>query len=562
MKILLIYPYPLYDRSGAHEEDITAVPVGLFYIGAILKEQGYDVEILNWSHIHKDPEKIVEALSQKRPDIVGFSILNANRWGGIEIARIAKTITPAVRIVFGGVAATFLWKHFLRHFPEIDYVVIGEGERSFLQLVQRIERSDFRSMENIDGIAFRKGKKIAKTRDAAPIKNLDALPIPAQYFAYQHVVSSRGCPGRCAFCGSPRLWGRKVRFRSAENFVQELEMLYSRGISFYYFSDDTFTLDKKRVVDICRKIIEKGMEIQWFAISRADCVNEEILCWMRKAGCIQISYGVESGSEKIRSLLGKDLKTEHVCRAFSQTHRHGILARAYFIYGSPQETWDTIDATVDLIRAIKPFICISYILEIYPGTKLYLDYQKKHGANDDIWLKRIEGISYFETDAGLSGDLVMAFGEKIRKTLYDNICFFVDSLELINKKSFFVLHADFCSRLGMTFSHGDYATNKAIKDKEKIAEKLYSRALGYAPDRRAFLGLGLLRQNDRDFQGAVAILEQGVACFPNDEELHLCLGINYMNLGRFQDALTCLLKFKGSPRTSDYIKECRKALTE
>jgi radical SAM superfamily enzyme YgiQ (UPF0313 family) len=560
MNIVLIYPYPLYDRSKAHEEDISALPMGLYYVAAVLKENGHHVDILNWFNIHKTPEKIVPVLEKKRPDIMGFSILNANRWGGIEIARIAKHINPNIKTVFGGVAATFLWKHFLDHFPEIDFVVLGEGEYTFLKLVRLIEKGDYKDLDTIEGIAFRKANAVLKTKDAPLIKNLDDLPIPARHFTYQQVVSSRGCPGKCTFCGSPQFWKRRVRFRSARNFVQELEMLYAKGVTFFYFSDDTFTVKKHRVVEICKGILEKGLPISWYAISRADHVNEEILYWMRKAGCIQISYGVESGSENIRELLGKPVKTKDIKQAFALTQQHGILARAYFIYGSPEETWETIEKTVDLIGAIRPLICISYILEIYPGTRLYLDYQKRFNVTDDIWLKRIEGICYFESDPTMTQERIMAFGQRIREAVYENLDLFADSLELIDNKAFFPMHADFCSRLGMTFSHGDYANIDAIKNKNKTAEKLFKKALEYAPDHRAYLGLGLLGQDNRNFQRAVEFLTEGVEHFPNSQELNLCLGVNLMNLGRFADALKCLLKFKDLPQTRHYISECYKAL--
>ena len=192
MKILLIYPYPLYDRSEAHQEDVTVVPIGVFYVGAVLKENGYDVEVLNWYNIHKSPQKIVETFLEKKPEIIGFSILNANRWGGIEIAQIAKELNPNIKIIFGGVAATLLWKHFLTHFSQIDFVVMGEGEYAFLNLVQLVEKGNYEDLENINGIVFRKGGRVIRTKAAKAISNLDELPIPAKYFQYQHVVSSRG----------------------------------------------------------------------------------------------------------------------------------------------------------------------------------------------------------------------------------------------------------------------------------------------------------------------------------------------------------------------------------
>jgi anaerobic magnesium-protoporphyrin IX monomethyl ester cyclase len=350
MKILLVYPHFIEERSQG--EDIQSVPIGLFSVAAVLKENKYDVEVLNWHDIQRKSEKVRDILLEESPQVIGFSILNGNRWGGIEIARVAKEIDPKVKIVFGGVGATCLWEHFLEHFPEIDYVVTGEGEYAFLSLVRFLEKGG--SPEGVRGIAFRGKGRIMRTNPPKLIEDLDSLPIPAKYFTYQHVSSSRGCAFQCAFCGSPAFWGEKIRFRSPHHFVEELEILHKRGVTFFYFSDDTFTVDKKRVIEICERIIEKKLKIAWYAISRVDCVNEEMLFWMRKAGCIQVSYGIESGSEKIRTALKKSIKTDQIKKAFHLTTKYGILSRAYFIYGCPGESRGTIQATIDMILEIKP----------------------------------------------------------------------------------------------------------------------------------------------------------------------------------------------------------------
>jgi len=560
MKILLIYPYWLEERVNT--EDVVVPPIGMYYVGAVLKENNYDVEILNWCKLNETPEKISEILLEKKPDVIGFSILQANRWGGIEIARIAKQIDPEVKIVFGGVSATFLWEHFLTHFPEIDFVVMGEGEYTFLHLVRCIEKGEDEHIGNIRGIAFKKDGKVVRTKPAEYIQDLDQLPVPAKYFEYQHLSLTRGCPGKCTFCGSPKFWGHKVRFHSVDYFVEELEILYKKGINFFYFSDDTFSVNKKRVIEICKKILEKNLRIAWNAISRVNYMSEEVLSWMRRAGCIQISYGIESGSEKIRAYLNKKITTGEIEKTFANTLKYGILPRAYFIYGSPGESRETIQESIDLIKRINPLVIHSFVLSLFPGTALYSEYKKKNNVSEDIWLNRIEDIKYFETDAELSREDVISFGKKIRTAYYELLPAIVDAIELIDKKEFYPMHADFCSRLGMTFDHGDYSLNEDIKGKDKIAEKLYIKALKYHPDPRAYLGLGILNQKKRAYHESVNILSKGVEYFPENEQLNLCLGISHMNLGAFETALSFFLKFQHSRQYLGFIVNCYHALND
>jgi len=535
-------------------------PIGLYYVGAVLREHHYDCEILNWHHINRTPELIREILSTKTPDVIGLSVLHANRWGAVEIARIAKGMNPGVTIVFGGVGATLLWEHLLRHFKEIDLCVLGEGEYPFLKVVEAIEAGNPKAFEKIPGLALRKRGAVVKTGEPLRIRDLDHLPDPAAHFTYQHVTSTRGCPGNCTFCGSPRLWGRNVRFHSPEYFVDQLQRLHRKGVGFFYFSDDTFMLKKDRVIEICRKILERGLRISWAAISHVNYVDEEVLSWMRRAGCTQISYGVESGSERIRHLLNKNIRTDQIQKAFSLTTRYGILSRAYFIYGCPGETWGTIQETIDLIHDIKPLSTIFYILDIFPGTALYADFVKRSGVTDEIWLKRIEDIMYFETDPDLTEETILAFGSTLRTAFYKSLPSFVDSIDLVDEEGFSQLHADFLSRLGMTFSHGDYAGIDAIPDKLETTEKLYERSLKFAPNDRAYLGLGIIRQKERRFDDSVRILSEAIRHFPDSEPLHICLGLSHMNLGQYAEALSYLEKFRDSAQAGMYIEECRRRL--
>ncbi len=559
MKVLLIYSYPI-EKRVYYEEDIQVPPIGIYYIGAILKDNGYNVDILNW-YKEENIKHIEHILREKNPDIIGFSVLNANRWSSIEIAGIAKKINPYVKIVFGGPGATFLYKHILKNFPIIDYIVMGEGEYTFLELTQSIEM-ERKDLSHIKGIAFRKKDNIILTKKRELISDLDSLPIPAKYFTYQHVCSSRGCPWNCLFCGSPMFWGRKLRFRSPNNFVDELELLYKKGINFFYFCDDNLSIKKERIIEICKQILKRGLDISWYAISRVSYVDEEVLYWMRMAGCIQISYGIESGSKEIRKILNKPLSDKDIKNAFHLTKKYGILPRAYFIYGSPTETWHTIKETIALMHIIKPLSCVFYILDIFPGTELYERVKMALKLDEDIWLNKIEGIMYWELDPNLSETLILDFGKKLRESFYKNLSSFVESISLIDEKTLYQKHSDFCSRLGMTFSHGDYSKIEYISDKYSIAEKLFRMSLRYAPNHRAYLGLGAVLQFMKRFKESINILNKGLKHFPSSEQLYICLGINYMNIGEFKKAISCFKILSNSTEAKRYIEICRRNIND
>jgi anaerobic magnesium-protoporphyrin IX monomethyl ester cyclase len=214
------------------------------------------------------------------------------------------------------------------------------------------------------------------------------------------------------------------------------------------------------------------------------------------------------------------------------------------------------------MHMIKPLDMASYILDIYPGTALYAMYQEKTGHGDDIWRRKIEDIMYFETDSALSAETVLDFGEKLRSEFYRNLHRYAAGIELVDDRDLYREHADFCSRLGLTFSHGHFARTDAVRQKEETAAALFARALQYHPDQRAYLGLAIIQQKNRAFSRAAATATEGIRHFPASEELHICQAISYMNLGHFRQALTALEGCRGSPAAAPYIKECRRLLDQ
>jgi len=561
LKIFLVNPFLLDHRPA--EYDAFSVPTGLYYIGALLKKHDFDVQIVNLAPQEQPLAYLKKRLQKEKPAIIGFSILNASRFAAFEAVSEAKKIDKNVKIVFGGPCATFLWEHFFKVLPALDYIVAGEGEFTFLELAQKIKSGCVDQVGKINGLYYREGGKIVKTETRALIADLDILPNPAIFFDFQYLSLSRGCPGKCNFCGSPRFWGRgNVRFHSPGWFVDQIETLYKKSITHFYFSDDTFTMDKNRVIAVCKEIISREICITFAAISRVDFINKETLFYMRKAGCIQLSFGVESGSLQIRQNLGKPVSQEKIIKTFNLTCSYGILPRAYFIYGSPGETLETIKKTCDLILEIKPLSAIFYLLVIFPGTEFYCRLQNKSLISDKIWNKKIEDIPWFEFDSKLCFEDVKNFGEKLRKTFFENLDKFALDIKLVDIDELYADHAKFLSRLGMTFSHGEYKDNKYKENNDNtfIAEKLFIRALTYNHDLDAYLGLGMLFQKQGQFAKALAFLEKGLEFFPDSFDLNICTGVTLMNRGNFTAALSYFNKFKDISTVKQYINICNKKM--
>jgi tetratricopeptide (TPR) repeat protein len=206
---------------------------------------------------------------------------------------------------------------------------------------------------------------------------------------------------------------------------------------------------------------------------------------------------------------------------------------------------------------IRPLSAIFYMLDVFPGTDLYRELKRRTPVTDDIWLERIEGILYSDTDPRLTDERMLGFGRRLREAFYRGLPGYAEAVELAERPELYERHADFLSRLAMTFTHGDYSRIESIPRKEEVAETLYRRSLAYAPQPRAFLGLGILLQKRGDYAASLDPLSEGVKRFPEDEDLALCLGISYMNLGDTTRALSCFDRFPGSERSREYAEVCR-----
>jgi radical SAM superfamily enzyme YgiQ (UPF0313 family) len=314
-------------------------------------------------------------------DVFGMSCWTANRRGVALVARLLKRLHPRAHIVVGGPHATPLAEEMLAHHPEIDTVVTGEGDVTFVELLGRLEANA--PTAGLAGTVYRDAGAIARAPERPSVPELDALASPHDYFSTHIVMTSRGCPWQCTFCGAETTWGRGFRGQSVPYVLDSLESALARlPVRMIQIKDDTFTTNKKRVIEICRGIRERKLDFFWSCDTRVDVLSEELLREMRLAGCERLSLGVESGSAAILKAINKKITVEQIIRSTELAKRYGIEVRYYMMLGNRGETRETFEETLAFLERAKPHQYLFSCLSIYPGT---LDFQDAEKAG---WLER------------------------------------------------------------------------------------------------------------------------------------------------------------------------------
>ena len=390
MRVLLINPPYGEVYSEVKSAEGVNPPIGLAYLAAYLRENNIEVEILD-AHALRIGLKDLET----KPfdyDVIGVSSMTPSLYSSLNVLRIVKKINPLCKTIMGGPHISAVPIETMNSYPEIDFAVIGEGERTMLELVRAIQNED--NPHNVNGIAYKKdgGVKLTPTRDL--IANIDELPFPAydllpldKYYQHLHHVSlgknvpikpfmilftSRGCPYKCSFCASEVIWHRRVRFRSTDNVLSEIDMLVNEhNIKVLDIADDNFLMNKKRLNEILDGLIERNYGLYFNCLSRVDSVNREILQKLTRTGCYLMRYGVESGNPEMLNRMHKDVTIDQIKRAFELTKEAGISSSASFIIGHPGETKQSVKDTINLAKKINPILAHFFIAIPLPGTELY-----------------------------------------------------------------------------------------------------------------------------------------------------------------------------------------------
>lgn len=408
MKVALIVPpYPLSEAPSA--------PLGICYVAAAFEQAGAEVIILDYLVRKYTSEKMIGELSLFQPDVIGTTSVTMNFHAAVSIMKTAKQGFPSAITMMGGPHVSFDYQNVLKQYPEIDMIVVGEGEQTIAEMVPILkDRCHWKKMK---GIAFLKGNGIVFTGEREFIKDLDRLPLPSRHLLPMSrylalgfpisIITSRGCPNRCIFCLGHRMVGHRVRNRNPMLVVDEIESLLSYGFQRVNFSDDFFTSNPRRVKEICREIRRRGLSFSWTVFARADSVTTELLTIMRNAGCDTVFFGIESGDQEMLDRVKKHVKLDRIRKAVADSKAVGMMVFGSFIVGLPGETMDTLMASHRFANELD-IIYGYHFLAPFPGTEV-----KEHMDQYDLellstnWsdfdanrpIVRTSGISPEELDA-------------------------------------------------------------------------------------------------------------------------------------------------------------------
>lgn len=403
MRVLLVNP-PVPESYYNRE---FYPPLSLLYLGAVLKENGDSVRILDMRAVpcperssYKSfySDRLVATIASYEPDMIGISCLFSGQFPDVLFfVHACKQAYPAIPIVIGGIHPTLYAEQVLRNCPEIDWIILGEGERSTIELVNTLKSRRF-GFSAIDGFAWRDGDHIRVNPQTRYIDNLDSIPFPAyslidikDYYvdtSQWHnprklpihtslpIITSRSCPNRCTFCSMYMVMGPRWRARSPGNVVDEIEYLYNTyGHHHFSFMDDNLTFSREHILEICGQIITRKLELQFETPNgvATGTMDEEVVDAMVQAGLTRIALAIESGSEYIRNkVMKKHLKREKILEVVNlfKKHKH-IYIKAFFIIGMPEETRETLEETFQMIRDIDVNRVYIQNAVPFPGTKLF-----------------------------------------------------------------------------------------------------------------------------------------------------------------------------------------------
>ncbi|MCK5321302.1 radical SAM protein [Candidatus Pacearchaeota archaeon] len=381
---------PLQDYGKkAKKEYYTTPPMGLGYLAVTAQNLGHNVRLIDSEARGLSLEQSVNETISESPDLVGINLITPTFNLSKQIIQGIKQKNPKIKIITGGTHATINPEQSLKQIPETDILVRGEGELTLTGLLKNNLNSD-----GIKGTSYFSGNKIIHNPEREKIEDLDSLPFVDRSFFINDpsqenenlksvIMGSRGCPYTCSFCSAPLTSGRKIRTRSIENIVDEMELLKQKyGINSVHFLDNDFIYNKDRVLHLAEELQRRDLGIKWRALARIDITSKfgkGFLQKIKQAGCYQLVFGIESGSQRILDSIKKGTTPEQARKAIQYCQDVGIKTKAYYMFGFPTETLDEMNQTLNLAKELNTDTACFVLVKAYPGTEMYSSLVQQYG---------------------------------------------------------------------------------------------------------------------------------------------------------------------------------------
>jgi len=455
-KILLVHPLGENATPGA--QNITRVvnimpPLGLLSLVGWMEKHGHQAELHDCYAFPGQDEKICTYLKEARPDFIGFSTTTSSFLDGIRLAKKAKEVLPTLSVVFGGVHMSALREQLLRDFPIIDYGVVGEGEETLKELLE----SDGNGLRNIEGLIFRENNAVVFNGYRKKLLDMDTLPFPAYeklhgfpksyllpIFSYPKapnttVITSRGCPYTCSYCDRS-VFRRTYRYNSPEYMVNYLRYLHTRfRIKHVNIYDDTFTLNRDRVMEFCERKIKAGLKKMTFnCAARTEQLDAEMLAMMKKAGCWMISIGIETGDPELlkrhRSYLQGNAMNNPLENIREMVHlikKAGIRVKGLFMLGLPGETEESVEKSMEYVFSLPLDDFNLSKLTPFPGAPMYCNI-REHGTFEEDW-EQMNALNFMFVPKGFTRNRLEALHQEFYRRYFTRPATLLNYIKMIWK---------------------------------------------------------------------------------------------------------------------------------
>lgn len=426
-------PYVFWDRSlDRLREGEESIPgMGVLVLAAVARTRGYQIHLVDAKQTGTSVDDACRAVLALRPDYLGLSATTISVCNAARIAAQVKAQSPGVVTIVGGPHVSAIPERTLEAFSAFDYGIVGEGEVSLFELLDCLEHG--RPVDRVAGVVYREGGRPRANPRAPYIDDLDGLPMPAWDLLpdFPHrfrpsilshpqtpvasVITSRGCPFSCAFCDRSTS-GRRGRMHSVDGVVRLCRHLVGLGAKHILFLDDLFTVRKQRVVDLCQALLDEGLRFTWSCNSHPNLLDFGTMQLMRRAGCWQIAYGIESGSQRILDVVKREVRIPRMRETLRMTRAAGIRAKGYVMIGHPTEGLDSLAETADFLRVVELDVCQITKFTPYPGTPAYPTI-REHGAFDEDW-ERMNAMNFVFVPHGLTEDLLERYFDRLYRIFY------------------------------------------------------------------------------------------------------------------------------------------------